>query len=76
MGLTESVAWEVGNYGIRVMTIFPGEVATKMQEDLDPQYYEFNKHKMLRPRTVAEKITDMIFDDKKYGNGDSVDVPN
>ena len=33
MGLTESVAWEVGNYSIRVMTIFPGEVATKMQED-------------------------------------------
>jgi hypothetical protein len=31
---------------------------------------------MLHPRTVAEKIIDMIFDDKKYGNGVSVDLPN
>jgi hypothetical protein len=27
---------------------------------------------MVHPRTVAEKIIDMIFDDKKYGNGVSV----
>ena len=76
MGLTESLAWEVANYNTRVMTICPGEVDTKMQEDVDPHYYELNKHKMLHPRTVAEKITDMIFDDKKYGNGVSVDLPN
>jgi 3-oxoacyl-[acyl-carrier protein] reductase len=76
MGLTESLAWEVGNYDIRVMSICPGEGATKMQEDVDPHYYELNKHKMLHPRTVAEKIIDMIFDDKKYGNGVSVDLPN
>jgi 3-oxoacyl-[acyl-carrier protein] reductase len=76
MGLTESVAWEVGNYNIRVMTVCPGEVATKMQKDVDPQYYKLNKHKMLHPKTVAEKITDMVFDDKKYGNGVSVDLPN
>ena len=76
MGLTESLAWEVANYNIRVMSICPGEVATKMQEDVDPHYYELNKHKMLHPKTVAEKIIDMIFDDKKYGNGVSVDLPN
>jgi 3-oxoacyl-[acyl-carrier protein] reductase len=76
MGLTESVAWEVGNYNIRVMTICPGEVATKMQKDVDPHYYEVNKNKMLHPKTVAEKITDMVFDDKKYGNGISVDLPS
>ncbi len=76
MGLTESLTWEVGNYDIRVMSICPGEVATKMQEDVDPQYYELNKHKMLHPKTVAEKIIDMVFDDKKYGNGVSVDLPN
>ena len=75
MGLTESLAWEVANYNIRVMSICP-EVDTKMQEDVDPHYYELNKHKMLHPRTVAEKIIDMIFDDKKYGNGVSVDLPN
>jgi 3-oxoacyl-[acyl-carrier protein] reductase len=76
MGLTESLALEVSNYNIRVMSICPGEVATKMQEDVDPQYYKLNKHKMLHPRTVAEKITDMVFDDKKYRNGVSVDLPN
>ncbi len=76
MGLTESVAWEVANYNIRVMTICPGEVATKMQKDVDPHYYELNKHKMLHPKTVAEKITDMVSDDKKYENGVSVDLPN
>ena len=76
MGLTESLAWEVANYNIRVMSICPGEVDTKMQEDVDAQYYELNKNEMLNPRTVAEKIRDMIFDDKKYGNGVSVDLPN
>ncbi len=76
MGLAESLAWEVANYNIRVMSICPGEVATRMQEDVDPHYYELNKHKMLHPRTVAEKITDMVFDDKEYRNGVSVDLPN
>lgn len=76
IGLAESLAWEVANYNIRVMTICPGEVATRMQEDVDPRYYESNKHKMLSPRTVAEKITDMIFNDNEYRNGVSIDLPN
>ena len=76
MGLTESLAWEVANYDIRVMSICPGEVATKMQKDVDLHYYELNEHKMLHPKTVAEKITDMVFDDKKYRNGASLDLPN
>lgn len=76
IGLAESLAWEVGNYDIRVMTICPGEVATKMQEDVDPRYYESNKHKMLHPMVVAGKITDMVFDDKGYTNGVSVDLPS
>ena len=76
IGLTESLAREVASYNIRIMTICPGEVATKMQEDVDPQYYELNKHKMLDPREVAEKIADMIFNDSDYNNGISVDLPN
>ena len=76
IGLTESLAREVANYNIRVMTICPGEVATKMVEDVDARYYELNKHKMLHPRTVAEKIADMIFSDKEYSNGVSVDLPS
>jgi 3-oxoacyl-[acyl-carrier protein] reductase len=76
MGLTESLGWEVANSNIRVMTICPGEVATSMQEDVDPDYFELNKHKMLGPETVAQKIVEMVADDKKYRNGDSVDLPN
>ena len=76
IGLTESLAREVANYNIRVMTICPGEVATKMQEDVDVRYYELNKHKMLHPRTVAERIVDMIFKDNEYRNGIAVDLPN
>ena len=47
-----------------------------MQEDVDPQYYELNKHKMLHPRTVAEKITDMIFFIKSMVMEFQVDLPN
>ena len=75
MGLTESLALEVANYNIRVISICPGEVVTKMQEDVDP-HYEMNKYKMLHPKTVAENIIKMIFDDKEYKNGVSVDLAN
>jgi NAD(P)-dependent dehydrogenase (short-subunit alcohol dehydrogenase family) len=74
MGLTESLAWEVANYNIRVMAICPGEVDTKMQEDVDSRYYKLNKNKMLKPQIVAEKILQMILDDDVYRNGESVDI--
>ena len=74
IGLTESLAWEVGNYSIRVMAICPGEVDTKMQEDFDPGYYRTNKHKMLKPKTVAEKILEMIFEERRYHNGQSIEI--
>ena len=60
IGLTESLAWEVG----KVMAICPGEVDTKMQHDVDLDYYTKNKDKMLKPNQVAERIIDMIFDHK------------
>ena len=72
MGLTESLAWEIAAGRIRVMTICPGEVATKMQES-DPEYYQENKDKMLTPEQVAARIVDMILD-SKYRNGQSVDI--
>ncbi len=72
MGLTESLAWEVAGHNVRVMAICPGEVATRMQES-DPEYYRENKDRMLQPEEVAEKIVEMIFNDK-YRNGQSVDI--
>jgi 3-oxoacyl-[acyl-carrier protein] reductase len=74
MGLTQSLALEVASHNIRVMTICPGEVATKMQQDVDPEYFTLNKNKMLKPQTVAQKIVNMIFDDKRYKNGKSIDI--
>ncbi|HJR85132.1 MAG TPA: SDR family oxidoreductase [Nitrososphaeraceae archaeon] len=74
IGLTESLSREVDNYNIRTMALCPGKVATKMQKDIGPHYYELNKHKMLDPSSVAEKIADMIFDERKYPNGTVVDM--
>jgi 3-oxoacyl-[acyl-carrier protein] reductase len=67
---------EVDMYNIRVMTIFLGQVATKMWQDYDYNYYEKNKNKMLSPKKVAAKIVEMILDVKKYKNGDSVEMYN
>jgi 3-oxoacyl-[acyl-carrier protein] reductase len=74
MGLTESVAWEVANYNIRVMAICPGEVDTQMQQNVDPTYYKKNKHNMLQPKVVAEKIAEMIFKERQYHNGQSIEI--
>ena len=67
---------EVDGYNIRVMTIFLGQVATKMWQDFDYSYYERNKKRMLDPHNVAEKIAEMIFDTKKHKNGDSFEMYN
>jgi 3-oxoacyl-[acyl-carrier protein] reductase len=76
LGLAESLALEVNAYNnnIRVLTIFLGQVATKMWQEYDFNYYEKNKSKMLRPQDVAVKIAQMIFDARTYKNGDSVEM--
>lgn len=75
-GLAESLALEVATYNIRVLTVFLGQVATKMWQDFDYNYYEKNKNRMLNPQKVAAKIVEVIFDSKNYKNGDSVEVYN
>jgi 3-oxoacyl-[acyl-carrier protein] reductase len=57
IGLTESAALELVDYNIRVMTICPGEVDTKMWQDFDSDYYKLNKNKMLKPQHVAKKLS-------------------
>jgi short-subunit dehydrogenase len=61
-------------YNIRVLTIFLGQVATKMWQDYDYDYYEKNKNKMLSPQKVAAKIVEMISDTKNYKNGNSLEL--
>jgi 3-oxoacyl-[acyl-carrier protein] reductase len=73
-GLAESLALEVESYNIRVLTIFLGQIATKMWQDYDYNYFEKNKNKMLSPPKIAAKIVEMIFDTKNYKNGDSVEL--
>jgi 3-oxoacyl-[acyl-carrier protein] reductase len=75
VGLAESLALEVSEHqNIRVLTIFLGEVATKMWQEYDFSYYQKHKNKMLQPHDVAEKIAEMIFDTKTYKNGDSFEM--
>ena len=75
IGLTESLAWEVAGHSyMRVMAICPGEVATRMQKHVDSDYYRHNENRMLKPQEVAQKIVDMIFDNARYHNGQSVDI--
>ena len=72
-GLAESLALEIDMYNIRVMAIFLGQVATKMWQDYDYNYYEKNKKRCL-PKKVSVKIVEMILDVKKYKNGASVEM--
>ena len=48
--------------------------STNTRQTVDPDYYKKNKHKMLQPITVAEKITEMIFKERQYHNGRSVEI--
>ena len=74
MGFAKSLALEVAAYNIRVLTICPGEVATRMWQDFDYTFYKLNRDKMLKPQKVAERILEMIFDTKSYENGKIVDI--
>lgn len=74
IGLTQSLAWELENYNIRIMAICPGEVDTTMQQNVDQDYYVRNKHNMLKPKTVAEKIAEMILEEHRYHNGQLVEI--
>jgi short-subunit dehydrogenase len=56
------------------LTIFLGQVATKMWQDYDYDYFKKNKDNMLNPKSVAAKIVEMIVDLKKYKNGNSIEM--
>jgi 3-oxoacyl-[acyl-carrier protein] reductase len=73
IGLTESLAEEVSNYGIRVIAICPGAVATKMQRQFMTEgEYNRKKAKMIQPEDVAKKVLDAV--NGKFSSGSAVDV--
>jgi short-subunit dehydrogenase len=57
LGLAESLALEVGEYEtIRVLTIFLGEVATKMWQEYDFRYYQKIRAKCFSRKMWQQKL--------------------
>ncbi len=76
IGLTESVAKEVVDNHVKVMSICPGGVDTKMIEDIVDNGYNLSNRNLMKPEDVAKKIYDMIFNQNDYYNGQSVEFYN
>jgi len=73
IGLTESLADEVNQYGITVVALCPGAVATDMQKQfMSEKEYEGQKHDMISPIKVAKKTLDVI--NGKHDTGSAIDV--
>ncbi len=74
IGFTESIAKEVAdNNNVKVMAICPGGVDTKMIDDIVDNGYNLSNKNLMKPEQVAKKIYDMIFNQKDYYNGQSVE---
>jgi len=73
IGLTESLAEEVEKFGIKIYTIRPGAVDTRMQREINPTYH-LRRHLMLKPEDVAEKVLKLCLPSCKIKSGSSIDV--
>ena len=69
IGFTESIAKEISNYNVKVMAICPGGVDTKMIDGIVDNRYNLSNRNLMKPERVANKINDMIFNQKDYYNG-------
>ena len=76
IGFTESRAKEVADNNVKVMTICPGGVDTKMIEDIVDNGYTLSNRNLMKPEQVANKIYDMISNQKEYYNGQSIEFYN
>ena len=79
IGLTKSIAKEVGSRGITVNAIAPGYIQTKMTEQLnDDQRQEMLKHIPLAslgtPRDVAEAVAFLASEEARYITGHVLNV--
>ena len=55
------VAKEVADNHVKVMSICPGGVDTKMIEDIADNGYILSNRNLMEPEEVTKKIYDMIF---------------
>jgi len=76
IGFTESIAKEVDDKNVKVMAICPGGVDTDMIKDIVKEGYNLSNKDLMKPEEVAKKIYDMIFNQKDYYNGQSVEFYN
>ena len=73
IGMTESLAEEVSDYGIKVFSVCPGAVATQMQKEfMSNEEFEKRKNQMIQPEEVAQKVLQLI--KGKFRTGTSVDL--
>lgn len=73
IGITESLAEEVSDYGIKVFSVCPGAVATQMQKEfMSNEEFERRKNQMIQPEEVAQKVLQLVKD--KFRTGTSIDI--
>jgi len=73
IGFTESIANEVADNNVKVMAICPGGVDTKMIDDIVDKGYNLSNRNLMKPEQVAMKIYEMVFNQKDYHNGQSIE---
>ncbi len=63
IGLGESVAKEIKKYEIKIYTICPGPVSTRMHWEnlVGKNKFKIVKYTMIKPEKIAQKIYDLIF---------------
>lgn len=73
IGITESLAEEVSDYGIKVFSVCPGAVATQMQKKfMSNEEFERHRNQMIQPEEVAQKVLQLV--KGKFRTGTSVDI--
>jgi 3alpha(or 20beta)-hydroxysteroid dehydrogenase len=73
-GMTKVAALELGGFGIRVNSIHPGAVATRLigsasPEDVDPQFAHQPIGRIARPAEIARLAVFLASDDSSYSTG-------
>lgn len=71
IGLSESLAGEVEEYGIRVYALCPGGVDTEMHRRFFP---EDPPYMLLKPEDVAKEVLKLCLPDCRVRSGSAVDV--